>query len=195
MSTISSTTSAAFTPPKQRLLNAIASKAETGQISATDKTALDSAVATIDGSVAGGSGSSQSARLDPSQMKSRVDGLIGDAVSNGTLTDDQAATLKDLFSQGGAQGGGEGGGKVGGAGGPPPGPPPAGGPPPSASDDGASDDSSTSATSTDATRVSDLLTTFMKQLQATQGQGGAYTAGGSGSGSRIASALLVNFEA
>lgn len=191
VSTISSAASAAFTPPKQRLLNAIASKAETGQISATDKTALDSAVATIDGSVAGESGSSQSVRLDPSEMKSRVDGLISDAVSNGTLTDDQAATLKDLFSQGAGQGGG----KVGGAGGPPPGPPPAGGPPSSASDDGASDDSSTRAASTETTSVSDLLSTFMKQLQATQGQAGTYTAGGSSSGSRIASALLVNFEA
>lgn len=196
MSTIASTTPSAPASHKQHLLNAVSSKAKTGEITATDETALDSVIDTIDSSLSSSTGSSTSARLDPSQMKSRIDGLISDAVSNGTLTDKQATTLKDIFSQGGKDGEA----KIGGVGGPPPGPPPAGGPRSSNADDSASGDASTrtagtDTSSTDASSSTDLLATFIKQLQASQSQGSAYTAGGSSSSSRTASALLLNFEA
>jgi hypothetical protein len=195
MSTFDTTTAASFTSPKQRLHNAVSSRAETGQISATDKTALDSAIDTIDASLSSSTSSSTSARLDPSQMKSRIDDLISKAVSDGTLTDEQATTLKSLFSRGGQDGQAG----MSGAGGPPPGPPPAGGPPPSASSDSTSDDSSTqvadaTTSSTDGTSASELLATFIKQLQSLQSQGGSYTAAGASGSGRVASALLLNFE-
>lgn len=187
------TTAAAFTLPKHRLHHAVSSKAEAGKISATDKTALDSAIDTLDAGLSGGSGAA--ARLDPSQMKSRIDDLISKAVSDGTLTDEQATTLKSLFSRGGQDGQAG----LSGAGGPPPGPPPAGGPPPSASSDSTSDDSSTqvadaTTSSTDGTSASELLATFIKQLQSLQSQGGSYTAAGASGSGRVASALLLNFE-
>jgi hypothetical protein len=81
-----------------------------------------------------------------------------------------------------------------GAGGPPPGPPPAGGQPPSGSNDAASGTAPTQVAGTDASSATDLLATFIKQLQSSQGQGSGYGATGT-SGGRASGALVVNFEA
>lgn len=67
MSTISAATAAAYTSPKQRLLDSIASQASAGKISSTDETALDSAVESIDSALsASRGGSPSSAKLGPS---------------------------------------------------------------------------------------------------------------------------------
>lgn len=198
MSTISATSAAIHTSPKQRILDTIASQASTGKISSTDQTALTSAVDDIDSDLSSSSASGSSAtaqRLSPSDLKSRIDDLIGNEVSNGTLTSDQAATLKSVFAKG-SHGG------HGGAGGIGDGPPP--GPPPSAqgSDDGSFDDSTSAivssqddASSGTSTSASDLLASFIKQLQATQSQTSTYSSSGSNGGSKLTSAILLNFEA
>ncbi len=124
-------------------------------------------------------------------MKDKIDGLIANQVSSGTLTSDQATTLKSLFAKG-DKGDRD---AVGSAGGPRPGPPP--GPPPSGSD--TSDSSSTSAdTSTSGTTstasTSDLLASFIKQLQSTQASGTGYASSGSTAARSSASALVLDFQ-
>ncbi|WP_019906582.1 hypothetical protein [Methylobacterium sp. 77] len=192
MTSVSSTqTSALFQaqrppPPKGNpVAQAIASEVSTGSISATDGTALSSALDSIDSSLKSGSSSSSgstSTRLDPSQIQDKIGGLIDDQVSSGSLTSDQAETLKSLFEANAPGKGGTSG--PGGPGGPPPGPPPSG-------DDG----TSTSSSSTDSsTSVSDLLDSFMKSLQASQTSASGYAASGTTASSASASALLFDFN-
>lgn len=194
MSMISSVASQAFTSPKQRLLDSISDQVGTGAISSTDQTALDSAVETIDGSLRSG-GASQSSRLDPSALKSRVDDLISQQVSSGALTSDQAATLKQVLAQGPGGKDGEPGGTdgIGGAGAPHRGHHHAPPPPDDASN--GTDDASTSIATSTSGSTSDLLSSFIKQLQDAQSQASGYGASGSSGGSKSAGALLLDFEA
>ncbi|GEO99018.1 hypothetical protein [Methylobacterium haplocladii] len=194
MSTVSSASAMAFTSPKQRLLDSITSQVSAGKISSTDETALDSAVESIDSALSSGSGrSSASAKLGPSDMKSRIDDLISQQVGSGTLTSDQAETLKQVFAQGSEGHGGKGGhGEVGRSGGPPPGPPPADDTAPS---DPFADPSTSASGSTTGQSAGDILASFMKQLQSAQNQPSGYGANATSGGSRSASALLLNFEA
>lgn len=80
------------------------SAVQTGTISKSDETAMESALDSICSALSGASSSSGAAtstsRINPSEMKSRVDGLISDQVKAGTLTEDQAAQLKSFFEQG-----------------------------------------------------------------------------------------------
>lgn len=196
MSTISASSATVHTSPKQRILDTIATQAKSGQISSTDQTALTSAVDDIDSALTGGSMASTTSttqRLSPSDLTSRVDDLIAKEVSNGTLTSDQATTLKSVFAQGRKDGGG-GVGAPGGVGGPSTGLPPGGDASSNGSTTttGASDDASGTATTSSA---SDLLASFIKQLQSTQTQSSAYSSGGSQGGSKLSSAILLNFEA
>ncbi|GJD63680.1 hypothetical protein [Methylobacterium frigidaeris] len=111
-----------------------------------------------------------------------MDDLISGEVAKGTLTSDQATTLKNLLSsqKGGGQDGDRGD-RVGGAGGPPPGPPPSG-------DAGA-------AGSTDAaSSASDLLASFLKQLQGAQAQNQASGYGASGSAQKGSQAAVFDFR-
>ena len=184
MTTISSTTQASLPQPtthahsgKGRMTQAIAQQEQSGVLSSTDATALTSALGAIDSSlqddssansgVSGPSGSSSSSRLDPSQMKDRIDSLIGDQVSSGALTSDQASELKNLFSSHGASV------TSASAGGPD-------GPPPAVSGTSASSATSSSSSTSSA---DDLLTTFMQQLQAAQS-----------SATKPSSALLFDFR-
>lgn len=205
---------------KTRVSDAIQSEAASGQISATDATALTSALDSIDSSLSADRASAQSSssattassgsdsRLDPSKIKDRIDGLIADQVTSGTLTSAQADTLKQIFAQGPGQqqgqqsgggdqdgidatGSGGGTGRVGhGHRGPPPGPPP--------SDDAADGSSSTtsSASSDSGTdSVSDLLKSFIAQLQASQSSAAGYTGSGSSNAyGQQSSALLFDFK-
>ncbi len=115
-------------------------------------------------------------------MKDRIDSLISDQVESGALTSDQASELKNLFASGGqsttasAAAGGPSG-----AGGPPPGPPP----------DQASSDGDTS---TSGSSASDLLSTFIQQLQAAQSSNSGYGATGTSRSGTSASAVLVDFR-
>ena len=90
------------------LQSAIAS----GGISATDQTALSSAIDDIGSRLAAGTnpstGSPATAPLtpstaidsrDPDMMTSKVDGLIDGEVTDGKLTSDQAGALKSLFAK------------------------------------------------------------------------------------------------
>ncbi|WP_375464518.1 hypothetical protein [uncultured Methylobacterium sp.] len=178
---------------KNRLASAIGDEVSSGAITATDATALTTAVEAIDASLqadgaSGGStasGTSTEARLDPSGAKDRIDGLIADQVTGGTLTSDQAATLKSLFAQGDGEGGGT---RIGGYG---RGGPPAA--PPSDAADDASSPSGTGSTGGSTSSSDDLLASFIQQLKASQ-SGGGYAQGGSSSTRANPSALLFDFE-
>ncbi|TXN80136.1 hypothetical protein [Methylobacterium sp. WL8] len=205
MSSISSTTASQLQPAqrpahahKNRVASEIDSQASAGTISSTDATALTSALGAIDASLKSGSsakdgasaasGGTATARLDPSAMKDKIDGLIADQVTSGTLTNDQATTLKSLFAEGDKKAGGA----VGGAGGRPSGPPP-GAPPSGDASSGLNLDFAASDT-TGTASTSDLLASFIKQLQATQTTGSGYASSGSASARSSASALVVDFR-
>lgn len=161
-------------PPSPRAMmdRKIGAAVEAGSLSQVDGDALETALDSI-GSVLSSSSSDSGARLDPSGMKDRIDSLIDDQVSAGTLTEDQAAALQSFFAQGPsgstvtADAGGEDQGfnidSIDGVGGPGAmrGPPP--GPPPSASSED-SDDSSTTG-STDATSATDQLDSIIAFLE------------------------------
>lgn len=201
MSSISSTTASQIQPAqrpahahKNRVASEIDSQASAGAISSTDATALTSALSAIDTSLKSGgratdgasaaSGSTATSRLDPSAIKDKIDGLIADQVTNGTLTADQATTLKSLFAEGDKRDGGA----VGRPSGPPPGTPPSGGASSGLNLDFAASDTTGTAS------TSDLLASFIKQLQATQTSGSGYASSGSASARSNASALVVDFR-
>lgn len=185
---------------KGRMASAIQQQEASGALSSTDATALTNALSSIDSSLSsdtssansvtsGTSGSSSSDRLDPSSAKDRIDSLISDQVSSGTLTSDQATELKNLFaSPGKSVSGTDSGSNSDGPDGPPPGPPPAIGASGSPSDSTSSPPGSTSGSSS-----SDLLSTFIQQLQAAQSNGMGYASSGLTSSSQ-SSALLFDFN-
>ncbi len=173
------------TPPPRGnpVAQAISRQVSTGSISSADGTALSGALASIDASLESGrSGSGSGAtRLDPSQIQDRIGGLIDDQVSSGSLTSDQAETLRSLFE---ADASGQGrAGAASGPGGPPPGPPPAGG-----------EEAASSSTESSAS-LSDLLDTFMTSLQASQSKALSYASSGTPSPGSGAGALLFDFMA
>ena len=171
---------------KNRMADAIQKQEASGALSSTDADALTSALSSIDSSLSSSSSSSTSTtRLDPSSMKDRIDSLISDQVSSGTLTSDQASELKNLFASHGksvtSSSSGSGSDTDGPQGPPPPGPPP-----------GADASASSSSGSTSST--SDLLSAFMQQLQAAQSNGTGYAASGQSSTAQSSSALLFDFQ-
>lgn len=174
MSTLSLQNYAAAISRRTMMDRRIDAAVQAGSIQATDATALETALDSIDSSLSSAGSSSSSAtqsRLDPSAMKDRIDSLIEDQVTAGTLTEDQAATLQAFFAQGGpngASGSSEstevaGIDSTGGVGGPGPmrGPPP---PPPSGSDSDDDEDDDTSTTSTSSS-VADQLGTVISFLE------------------------------
>lgn len=101
--------SASFSP-RAMMDKRIDTAVQSGSISQTDETALESALDSIDSAMGvgstSGSASTQTSKLDPSQMGDRIDDLIDQQVQNGTLTQDQANTLQSLFAQNGPPPGG-----------------------------------------------------------------------------------------
>lgn len=173
-----SSISSAFSP-LQMLQSTLASQVSAGTISSTDQSALSSALSDIDAALksqkeAGGS------RPSPEEMKTKIDELIANEVSEGDLTAEQAEELKEVFAAAfqGASGASA-------TGGPPPGPPP--------SEEDEEDDSSTSATSS-STDLSELLKEFLKKLQETQNTNSTYSADGTNATSEFQS-LIVNYSA
>ena len=178
MTSINSYTMTMPPSPRAMMDRKIDAAVETGSLSAVDGDALDTALNSIDTALSA-SASESSARLDPSAMKDRIDSLIEDQVSAGTLTEDQAAALQSFFAQG--PGGAtatadasseesmsiEGMGGVGGPGsmrGPPP------GPPPSESTEESSDSSTTSTDATSATEQLDSIIAFLENLRSSLSQ-------------------------
>jgi hypothetical protein len=168
-------------PPSPRAMmdRKIGAAVEAGSLSQVDGDALETALDSI-GSALSSSASDSSARLDPSGMKDRIDSLIDDQVSAGTLTEDQAAALQSFFAQGPGgststanssedQGfnidGIDGVGGPGAMRGPPP------GPPPSASSEDSDDSSTTSSTAaTSATDQLDSIIAFLENLRSSLSQ-------------------------
>lgn len=155
--------------PRTMMDARIAAAASAGSISATDQTALGSALDSIDSSL---SADATSSNGRPSgDIKSKIDDLIQKQVDAGTLTADQATELKDFFAQGPGQQNGQGGesdgmamGGMQGMGGPggPGGPPP---PPGGSSDSDDSDSSSSDSSSTSAADQLDTLIAFLEKLR------------------------------
>jgi hypothetical protein len=214
MMQISSSTSAlsALINPRQDMDDKLSTAIGSGSISDSDASVLESALDSIDDALETDSSGS---RLDPSQMKDRIDSLISDQVENGTLTEDQASTLQALFAQGPSQGGGEAEG-AGGPGGPgggmggPGGPKGAGGPPPGGAPVGKTDetdeteetdetDETDSTEETDETEESDdadaalaAMQAFLDNLKAQQAEGATYTASAATSATVSAAGLIVD---
>jgi hypothetical protein len=173
MKTINSYTMNVPPSPRAMMDRKIDAAVETGSLSQVDgdalETALDSIATTLSSST-----SESTARLDPSAMKDRIDSLIEDQVSAGTLTDDQAAALQSFFAQGPgaptltADAGADNGMDIegmGGVGGPGPmrGPPP--GPPPAASTDEDGNDAVSSTATASATDQLDSIIAFLENLR------------------------------
>jgi hypothetical protein len=164
-----------------------------GSITQVDGAAMEAALDAIDSALSS-SASSGGSRLDPAGMKDRVDSLIADQVSAGTLTEDQAAQLQSLFAQGGPQQAEasdsssmsiDGMSGVGGAGGPRGmhGPPP---PPPSDEED-----NETTVASTDATSTAEQLDSIIAFLQNLRNSMASSLYGGSASASDSSNSGLV----
>lgn len=209
MTSISSTATQAYTPQstshahsgRHRLSDAIQQQEQSGALSSTDATALTSALSSIDSSLQGDSSSNTSAtstsgtssgnKLDPSSIKDRIDSLISDQESSGALTSGQASELKNLFASHGqsvTSSGSSSDADGDGPDGPPPGPPPVGGV------SGTSSSSASSSTSSSTgTSASDLLNTFIQQVQAAQSNSASYAASGQ-TASTQSSALLFDFN-
>ncbi|HJE24763.1 MAG TPA: hypothetical protein K8W01_13995 [Methylorubrum populi] len=192
----SSTTTQAYRPPpphsgRGRIDDKIQQGVSSGSISATDATALTSALDSIDTSLSAqasgsvstadsASGGTRAGRPDPAAMKEKIDGLISDQVSAGNLTSEQADTLTSLFASGGE-----------GAGGPgrPGGPPPKG-----AASDTASDGSSSGSDDANAA-ASRLLSDFLLQLQSNLSGGSGYGATGTSRATHTGTSLVMDFDA
>lgn len=184
MTSISAAGSSSYQSPLQKLQQELQAELTSGKISNGDQDALSSALDSIDQSMQADRGSaSGGTRPSPDDMKAKIDDLIGDQVSSGKLTSDQADELKGVFQAAFADG--PGGAK--GAGGPPPGGGP-GGPPPSDS----SDDSDSS------TNVSDIMQQFLDSLKQSleASTSSAYSASGTTASGTTASftALLVDYK-
>ena len=191
MTSISAASAGNYQSPLQRLQQQLQSDVSDGTISSSDQSALSTALTDIDTALQQSRSSDQSRGTRPSkdEMKSKIDDLIANEVSNGTLTSDQADELKNVFQSAFAKGpGGAGGpGGPGGAGGPPPGPPP---------DDSSSNSSSTDSTSSTSTNTTtaDILQQFLQALQQSQSSSASYGANGSSFGGSDFSALLIDFK-
>ncbi|MCK1387876.1 hypothetical protein [Bradyrhizobium sp. 21] len=188
MTSISAASAGNHQSPLQRLQQQLQSEVSAGTVSSSDQSALSTALTDIDKALQQSRSSDQSSGARPSKddIKSKIDDLISNEASNGTLTSDQADELKNVFQSAFANGPGGAGGP-GGTGGPPPGPPP---------DDSSSDSSSTdpiSNTSTTST-TADILKQFLEALQQSQSSASSYGASGSSSSSSDLSALLIDYK-
>jgi len=190
MTSISAASAGNYQSPLQRLQQELQSEVSAGTISASDQSALTTALKDIDTALQQSRSSDQSSGTRPSKdgLKSKIDDLISSEVSNGTLTSDQATELKGVFQSAFANGPGG----PGGAGGPPPGPPPSDD---SASSDSSSSTDSTSSTSTDSTTAK-ILEQFLQALQQSQSSNSSYGANGSSGSSSSSdfSALLIDYK-
>lgn len=98
MSTISAMSSQ---PPKismqERLQKELQSEISSGSISSSDESALSDALDAIDEAMRSDAASASTPPSSPEDMKAKIQSLISEQVDAGTLTEDQAAELSDLF--------------------------------------------------------------------------------------------------
>lgn len=163
-----STTTTAMQSPRNRMNDKLSAAVASGEISATDQTALASALDSIGSSLE----AERSSGSKPSgDMKSKMDTLIQNQVDNGTLTEDQASELKSMFAKGAH-------GKHGphGSGGP------EGAPPPQDADSDADSSTATASTAASTTAASaslDTVSLFVQQLREQAEDATSYSATGS----------------
>ncbi|MEG3122496.1 hypothetical protein [Sphingomonas sp. GB1N7] len=172
MSSISSLSS--FTPqssPRTQMNERISKAVSAGLISATDQTALSSALDSIDSSL---SASRDSGTQKSGSFKEKIGSMIDEQVSSGTLTEAQATELKGFFAEGGPKGAG---GMKGHR-----------GPPPGAEES----TGSTSSTDTASTQL-DALMKMLENLRNSQDSKDSYSATGTSSTtSSSQSGLLIS---
>ncbi len=107
MTSISSSGFGVAPSPFGRVQNALKRDVDAGTISATDGTALASAISDIGSQLQAGAttppaatgASSTTSPAAPTSMKDRVDSAIDNEMSSGKLTSDQATELKQVFAQ------------------------------------------------------------------------------------------------
>ena len=106
MTSISAASAGTYQSPLQKLQQELQSEVSAGTISSSDQSALSTALTDIDTALQQSRSSDQSSGTRPSKddMKSKIDDLISNEVSNGTLTSDQATELKGVFQSAFANG-------------------------------------------------------------------------------------------
>ncbi|KYG25416.1 hypothetical protein SE92_30745, partial [Bradyrhizobium sp. AT1] len=106
MTSISAASAGNIQSPLQRLQQQLQSEVSAGTISSSDQSALSTALTDIDTALQQGRSSDGSSGTRPSKedMQSKIDDLISNEVSNGTLTSDQAEELKGVFQSAFASG-------------------------------------------------------------------------------------------
>ena len=178
MTTISNYSMAMPPSPRAMMDRRIEAAVEAGYVSEVDSAAMETALDSIDSALSASAGS-ETGRLDPSAMQDRIDSLIEDQLSAGTLTEEQAAQLQGFFAQGpgapsstdsaSADSAIDGLSGVGGAGpmrGPPPGPPPAA----SEEEDSASSSATSETDTASATEQLDSIIAFLENLRTSLSQ-------------------------
>jgi len=180
--------------PLDLLQNELSSEVSAGTISASDQSALSTALDSIDASLKSehGAGQSSGARPSHDDIKSKITDLINAQVQNGTLTGDQATELQNVFQNAFANGPGGRGGPDSGAGGPggPGGPGSPGGPDGDPDGDGSS--TTSSSTSSTASDISKLLNDFLDSLQNSTNQPNSYD--GTGATQSANPSLLFDYQ-
>jgi hypothetical protein len=179
--------------PLDHMKSVLSDEVSSGSIAESDESALSSALDSIDESLKSDAESSSSSSTSSSStktdMKSKIEGLIDDQVTSGTLTDDQASELKKLFTDTAPKQGA-------GAGAPPPPPDDA-----SSSTSTSSSSSSTTTTSdgtstTDSTSTDDSTSSALADFLATlKAQQGGSTYGSNGGLTSASSSLVLDTEA
>jgi hypothetical protein len=202
---MSSISSAIYSRPSPRdlLQNQLVSGLANGSVKTEDKSALSTAIDTIDTSLRSqrSSAGGRSERGERKSPEDAINKLIQQQVESGALTAAQATELKQVFSDAFSKSRPDGLEGVDGAGGPrgpkpqggpPPGPPPGdkppGGKPPSENDN----DDATVSSSSDAT---DALAELLKSLKALIDKNATYSKSGSSQTKSSFSALLLNIQA
>jgi hypothetical protein len=143
--------------PRAQMDARISAAASAGTIGTDDQAALNGAPDSIDTSLAAES-------AGPGDMKAKIGGLIDGQVDSGTLSEDQAAELRDFFAQG-----------------------PAGGPPPS-NGDSADSSSRTTQISEAAARKLDAMGAFLQKLRDSAASGSNVYGSNAGTSSNGSSA-------
>lgn len=178
-----SMSTAAMMSPNDRMKLALQSAVSAGTVNSADQSALSSAMDDIDTAMK--SGGPPTAGTSQSAMKTKVDGLIDQEVSDGKLTSDQATELKSVYAQAAAKMGH--------------GHHAHGGPPPSDDSDdplsttAASATSATSSTSSaDTTKAAiDQLMAFLQQLEQSVSSSSTYGSTGTSTASNSTSSSVL----
>lgn len=161
--------------PLAMLQKTLAAEVSSGKIKSSDENALSSALDTIDSAMRA---SRQSGPPSPEEGKAKVESMIDDMVSKGTLTSEQAEELKSVFEDTFAGGPGGAKGKMG--------PPP----PPPSDEDSEEDSSSTSISLTVSGSSSDIASLLQKLLESLASNGSSTYSSSAKTSSNVSSLFV-----